>query len=105
LKIERYQSASGRIPFKEWFDSLDNRERLAIDRRIHALEEHDHFGDRRSLQGGLFELRLMGVGLRIYFARKDRTIVLLLGGSDKKSQQRSIDLARRRLKEFIERPK
>ncbi len=81
------------------FKSLDSRYREIVDRRIYALEEHDHFGDCRSLQHGLFEMRLLGPGLRIYFARMDR-VVVLLGGSDKKLQQRAIRFARSRLQEI-----
>jgi putative addiction module killer protein len=103
LKIERYQSVNGRVPFEEWLDSLDTRQKIAVNRRIYVLEGQDHFGDCRSLQGGLFELRLLGLGLRVYFARAGSMIVLLLGGSNKGSQQRAIRLARSRLKVFKER--
>jgi putative addiction module killer protein len=103
LRIERYQNANGRVPFREWLDSLDARHRVAVHRRINVLEEHDHFADCRSLQDGLFELRLIGPGLRVYFAQIGHKVVLLLGGSDKGSQRRAIRLARRRLKEFEER--
>jgi len=99
LRIEHYQSASGRVPFEEWFQSLDGRHREAVDRRINTLQENDHFGDCRSLKHGLFEMRLLGPGLRIYFARMDYLIVLL-GGLDKKSQQSAIRVARIRLKEL-----
>ncbi|MCH8070374.1 MAG: type II toxin-antitoxin system RelE/ParE family toxin [Proteobacteria bacterium] len=99
VPIEHYQSASGRVPFEERFQSLDGRHREAVDRRINTLQENDHFGDCRSLKHGLFEMRLLGPGLRIYFARMDYLIVLL-GGSEKKSQQRAIRVARIRLKEL-----
>lgn len=103
MKIELYQSDKGRIPFDEWFDSLDGRHQAAIERRVAAVEEHDHFGDCSSLRGGLFEMRLLGPGLRIYFANVDKVVVLLLGGSDKGSQKRAIKVARDRLKDFKER--
>jgi putative addiction module killer protein len=52
----------------------------------------------------LFELRLAGrIGLRVYFAKIDGAIVLLLGGSDKSSQERAIKRARERLKDYRER--
>jgi putative addiction module killer protein len=105
LRIEHYQSNKGRIPFDEWFDSLDGRHRAAVERRIAAVEEHDHFGDCSSLRGGLHEMRLLGLGLRIYFTYVGETIILLLGGSDKGSQKRAIKTARIRLKDFKERTK
>ena len=50
-------------------------------------------------------MRLLGPGLRIYFANISHAIVLLLGGSNKGSQKRGIDAARDRLKDFKERTK
>ncbi len=71
-------------------------------RRIRAIEAHGHFGDCRSLRGGLYELRLMGPGLRIYFAAIEGAIVLLLEASGKSDQKHAIKKARRRLKDFRE---
>ena len=105
MKIEHYQTDNGRIPFDEWFDALDGRHQAAVERRIAALEEHDYFGDSRSLKGGLYEMRLLGSGLRIYFANVGHEVVLLLDGSDKGSQKRAIKAARDRLKDFRERTK
>lgn len=99
MRIELYKSIRGRVPFEEWFKSLDGRYREIVDRRIYVLEEHDHFGECRSLQHGLFKMRLLGPGLRIYFVRMAQSVVLL-GGSDKKSQQRAIRVARSRLQEI-----
>jgi len=105
LKIEHYQSDNGHIPFDEWFDSLDGRHQAAIERRVAAVEEYDHFGDCSSLKGGLYEMRLLGPGLRIYFAIVGNAIVLLLGDSDKGSQKRAVKAARDRLRDFKKRTK
>ena len=105
MKIELYQSEKGRIPFDEWFDTLDGRHQAAIERRIAAVEEFDHFGDCSSLRGGLYEMRLLGSGLRIYFTNVGNAIVLLLGGSGKGSQKRASKAARARLKDFKKRTK
>ena len=103
MKILHYQTASGRLPFVEWFDKLDGRHQAAVRRRVRAVEEHGHFGDFSSLRGGVYELRLMGPGLRVYFANIDDAIVLLLGGSGKSDQKRAIRKARQRLRDFRER--
>ena len=100
MKVELYRSDKGRIPFEEWFESLGGRNQAAIERRVAALEEHDHFGACSSLRGGLHEMRLLGPGLRVYFANVDQVVVLLLGGSDKGTQKRAIKTARERLKDF-----
>ena len=102
MKILHYQTVSGRLPFREWYDRLDGRHQAAVRRRARAIEAHGHFGDCRTLRGGLYELRLIGPGLRIYFATIDGAIVLLLGGSGKSDQRHAIKKARQRLKDFRE---
>jgi putative addiction module killer protein len=103
LKIEHYQTINGRVPFVDWFVKLDMRNQAAVERRLAAIEDYDHFGDSSSLGRGLHEMRLLGPGLRVYYAILGRTIVLLLGGSDKASQKRTIKSARQRLRDFRER--
>lgn len=52
------------------------------------------FGDHKHLQDGVQELRIdRGPGYRVYFAIDGKTIVLLLGGGDKGSQERDIQRA------------
>ena len=103
MRIVQYQTLNSRTPFQKWLDSLDKTPQEAVERRISVLRERDHLGDYRSLGNGLYEIRLVGPGLRVYFAFAGLPVVLLLGGSDKGSQKRSIALARYRLKEFKER--
>lgn len=60
-----------------------------------------NFGDCKSLGDGVFEMRLhTGPGLRIYFGREERTIVLLLHGGDKSSQDRDIKRAKNYWKDY-----
>ena len=57
-------------------------------------------GDYKSLDGGLFELRIdYGPGYRVYFTRKEDVIILLLIGGDKSSQKRDIARARAMMEE------
>ncbi len=58
----------------------------------------------KNLRGGLHELKFRQ-SIRIYFAEIDSQIVLLLGGSGKRNQDREIAKARTRLKEFRQRTK
>lgn len=99
MRLEAYETQDGHAPFKEWFDKLDGTQKRAVQRRLRALEEHDHFGDRRNLRGGLHELKFRQV-IRIYFTEVDGDVVILLGGSGKRDQRREIDKARERLKDF-----
>ena len=104
MKLLVYEKDSGRRPFLKWFERLDGQCQASVRRRLRAVEEHDHLGDCSSLGGGLFEMRLAGrLGLRVYFANMDGAVVLLLGGSGKSDQNRTIRRARERLKDFRER--
>ncbi|MCO4812469.1 MAG: type II toxin-antitoxin system RelE/ParE family toxin [Gammaproteobacteria bacterium] len=104
MKLLVYETDLGRRPFLEWFERLDGRRQASVRRRLRAVEEHNHLGDCSSLRNGLYEMRLAGhIGLRVYFANVDGTIMLLLGGSGKSDQRRAIERARERLKNFRER--
>ena len=92
------------MPFLDWIDGLDGSLRRAVQRRLRAIEDNDHFGKRKNLRGGLHELKFRQV-IRIYFAEIDRQVVLLLGGSGKRIQDREITKARARLKDFEQRTK
>ena len=104
MKLLVYETDLGRRPFLEWFERLDGRRQASVRRRLRAVEEHNHLGDCSSLRGGLYEMRLAGrMGLRVYFANIDGTIVLLLGGSGKSDQKGAIKRVRARLKDFRDR--
>jgi putative addiction module killer protein len=104
LKLEAYETSDGKVPFTKWFDGLNAALRRAVQRRLRAIEENDHFGQRRSLRAGLSELKFRQA-IRIYFSEIDGRIVLLLGGSGKRDQNREIARVRGRLKDYRERQK
>ena len=104
MKLLVYETDFGRQPFVEWFEKLDGKRQASVRRRLRAVEEHDHLGDCTSLKGDLCEMRLAGrIGLRVYFANIDGAVLLLLGGSGKSDQKRTIKRARERLRDFRER--
>src|SRR5271168_4956203 len=89
---------NGRSPFAEWFDDLDAVTAERVDRYIRRLEA-GNFGAAKSLQDGVFELRLdFGPGYRVYYAREGRTIIILLGGGSKRRQDADIAAAVERWK-------
>ena len=81
--------------FVRWFDRL--RDRMAKDRiemRIRRLRS-GNLGDWKSVGNGVRELRIdAGPGYRIYFGVRKQTIVILLMGGDKGTQQSDILAAR-----------
>ncbi len=89
--------------FANWMASLRDRQaRARIGRRIDRLAL-GNLGDVKSVGGGISELRIdYGPGYRVYFTTTDRTVVLLLCGGDKRTQDRDIATARRLAKQVKE---
>jgi putative addiction module killer protein len=81
--------------FAAWMASLrDLRAHAKILIRIDRLTL-GHFGDAKSVGGGVSELRVdHGPGYRLYFARRGKHIILLAYGGDKSRQNTDIARAR-----------
>ena len=83
-------------------DLLDPRARARILARLERVR-HGNLGDCRTVGGGVSELRVdYGPGYRVYFGLHGKTIVVLLCGGDKRTQERDIRLARQYWREFRE---
>ncbi len=95
VEIRKYRDPQGRVPFDRWLDRLkDNRGAKRIQIRVERLML-GMTGDAKALGGGLHELRIPeGPGYRVYYGWDGDTVVILLCGGDKGSQQRDIALAR-----------
>ncbi|MEG0184161.1 MAG: type II toxin-antitoxin system RelE/ParE family toxin [Stenotrophomonas sp.] len=89
MKIQRTRQ------FATWIDALkDVTARARILARIVRLAGGNP-GDHRNLSDGISELRIdVGPGYRVYYTQRHNQWVILLVGSDKRSQQRDIDKAR-----------
>jgi putative addiction module killer protein len=94
VDVQQYVTTDGRIPFREWMQRLGDvnaQARIAarIDRMAAGLR-----GDWKSVGGGVFELRVdYGPGYRVYCGQVGTTLVLLLLGGDKRTQQQDIEAA------------
>lgn len=65
-----------------------------IARRLDRISAEGNFGDVKYFDG-IGELRIHhGPGYRIYFTRRGETVIVLLVGGDKDSQQRDISRAK-----------
>lgn len=87
--------------FDMWFGKLkDLRGKSRIQARIDRIA-FGHFGDVKSVGEGILELRIFyGSGYRIYFRQYGDTVIVLLAGGDKSSQQKDIEHAKQLVKEI-----
>jgi putative addiction module killer protein len=82
--------------FSKWLVNLrDLRAKARILARLDAARL-GNMGDVKSLGGGVGEMRIdVGPGFRLYFARRQRVVVILLCGGDKSTQAKDIANAKR----------
>ena len=88
-------------PFERWLKRLrDRRARIAIASRVERIED-GNFGDHHTVGGGVSELRInVGQGYRVYYTIRNSTLVILLCGGDKSSQQQDIRRAQQMASEL-----
>lgn len=91
-----YVAENGKIPYREWFESLsDSKAQAIIDARLARLRL-GNFGTCEPVGPGIFELKIdYGPGYRVYFGKAAGKIVLLLCGGDKSTQRKDIQIAHR----------
>jgi putative addiction module killer protein len=89
-----YRTREGRLPFDEWLRDLRDQNTVArVLARIGRIRR-GNLGDCKPVGEGVSELRVdYGPGYRVYFGQKGSTLVILLCGGDKRTQQRDIRLA------------
>lgn len=94
IRVVEYLDTLGRSPFRGWFKDLNAEAAARVTTALYRLGQ----GNFSNVQGagGVFEYRIdFGPGYRIYFGKDGETLVVLLGGSTKKRQQRAIEAAER----------
>ena len=103
-EIDYYKTEDGAAPFREWLEALRDvngraKVRVRLDRaRLGNLGDHKHIDD------GVWEIRIdYGPGYRVYFAKEENRIILLLIGGDKDTQRRDIAQAVNYLQDYSRR--
>ena len=88
--------------YEKWYDRLKDRKAKAlIDIRLARLK-NGNFGDVSPVGEGVSELRIhFGAGYRIYLIQDGETIIILLSGGDKSTQQSDIVRAKQIAKEVM----
>ena len=106
VTVLHYLTAAGSCPFREWIDSIkDKAVRATVAARINRVRAGT-LGDWKPVRDGVFELRVdRGPGYRIYFGRDGKTVVILLTGGEKRSQDTDINRAKEYWKNYETRTK
>ena len=94
-ELRYYQTPGWRVPFRDWWDALNDPLAVsAIRERLDRLRR-GLFGDCEPVGEGVLEFRIdLGPGYRGYFYRSGQTVMLLLCGGDKSTQGRDIARAK-----------
>lgn len=93
-----YQTTENKVPYLEWYNSLDKGLRLVVDKRLSKVER-GLYGNNKRLSEELYELKFNN-GLRIYYTEVGNTIVLLFTGGNKSKQSKDIEIATKYLNEY-----
>jgi putative addiction module killer protein len=101
--IDIYKTLKDKESYIDWFNDIkDNVTKVRIDQRLRRVEQ-GNLGDYKSIEEGLYEFRFFfDAGIRIYFAIKDKKIIVLFGGGNKNTQKKDIEIAKQHYKEFKE---
>jgi len=80
--------------FQKWLDGLKDAQAYArIETRIFRLGL-ELPGDVKPVGKGVSEMRIdYGPGYRVYFTKRGMTLIVILGGGDKSTQERDIRTA------------
>ena len=102
-EIRIYTTSNGRSPYRQWSTRIrDEKLRTAISTRLTRLET-GNLGDFKRLNQDLYELRIhYGSGYRIYFGSFQNTVIILLCGGTKGTQQRDITRAQNYWNDFLQ---
>ena len=93
MELRPYTAANGRCPFAEWLGSLSDMALLKVNAALGKMQ-NGNLSNTKSVGGGVLEYRIdFGPGYRLYFGRDGDILIIMLGGGDKRRQQRDIDAA------------
>lgn len=104
IEIAIFISSSGKKPFVTWENDLSREVRAIVTTRLSRLRL-GNFGDCKAMQNaqGIYELRIhFGPGYRVYFGKEKNTLILLLCGGDKSSQNKDIKKAKQYWEEYLQ---
>ena len=100
-EIVAFRASDGQVPFEKWLDELNDQRAIARVLARLARVRLGNLGDCKPVGEGVSELRVdYGPGYRVYFGQKGQTLVVLLCGGNKRTQDRDILLAKQYWHEY-----
>jgi len=100
-EVVAFRAKDGQVPFEDWLDDLKDKRAVARVLARLARVRQGNLGDCKSVGEGVSELRVdCGPGYRVYLGQKGQTLVVLLCGGNKRTQDRDIRLAKQYWHEF-----
>lgn len=105
VEVRQYEASDGTSAYARWFLRLETN----AARRVNVTVAKLQAGLRPDVKGvgeGVMEARIdYGPGYRVYFAFDGIALIILLGGGDKRQQQRDIEEAKAAWTEYKARKK
>jgi putative addiction module killer protein len=103
--VSEYLRSDGSCPFTEWFEKLDGSIKSRVEKRLLQITVNSHWGVSKMIGRNLHELKFksLGGGVRIYFGYVGDEIIILLGGGNKSTQEKDIDLVKRYWFDYLSR--
>lgn len=100
IELREFIDAKGRSPYARWFNRLNAQAAAKVAITLVRMEQ-GNLSNAKGVGGGVLECRIdFGPGYRIYFGKEGDTLIVLLGGGTKKSQQQDIETARELWREY-----
>ena len=101
--IRYWTDKLGKNLFEEWLLNLDEKQAKIINKKLELLEIYGNqlkMPHSKALGKGLFELREQIYYHRIYYGFHGKQIIIILIAGNKRSQEKDIKIARKRLDEI-----
>jgi putative addiction module killer protein len=95
--VAYWENDDGSCPVQDWLDSLPQPQLKMVAKKLILLEKCGNelkMPHSKPLKQGLFELRELSFGLRIYYCFAGNKIIILLHAAGKKAQPKDIAHAR-----------
>ena len=87
MELRTWRTETGRCPFDDWADRLDDVAAARVNAALDKLAK-GNLSNTKSVGGGVLEYRIdFGPDYRLYFGRDGDVVVVMLVGGDKRRQQ------------------